>query len=135
MFTPSSFALLVEDLRRLGLQSLDIVDLTSLGGHEFFVTLGRSDTVENVPRLDRLHDIDRELLTGVLGIDAHANPLTSTVDQLTGQVQSLVGERDRALAEAERLANALDDAHSSTSWRATVPLRALSRALGRRRPT
>jgi hypothetical protein len=59
-FTPSSFRLLVHDLRDLGFISLQEVDFSSLGG-EFVVRLGRGESHATVDRIELMCEIDREL--------------------------------------------------------------------------
>jgi hypothetical protein len=66
-FTPSSFALIVEELRHLGYVNFRVEFLSSTIVHEFFVTLGRSVKGEysaellNERRLALLLETAREL--------------------------------------------------------------------------
>ena len=108
-FTPSSFSLLVQDLRDLGYHSLGEVDGAPALGFEFFVTLGRHESSH--PRHDRLELLQRvrsELATVAAG-DAVA-PAASEVESL---------RRELAAMRASRW------------WRATAPLRRLSGAVRR----
>jgi SAM-dependent methyltransferase len=110
-FTPASFALLIRDLRTLGYHDFDIVGGFDTAGFEFYVTLGRGTTTPADSSFDRaaaLLDIERELASVTVGA-------SNTVD----------ANGSRAV-EAE-----LADVYSSTSWRVTRPLRALSTMLRR----
>jgi hypothetical protein len=119
-FTPSSFALLVHDLRTLGYHGLTRVGGFDTEGFEFFVTLGPLVSPASEAPVDRaalLFEIEREL-TEV------AQPATDAdgVREPTGW------EMERAALLAT-----IDELRSSTSWRVTRPLRALSDVVRRRR--
>lgn len=60
-FTPSSFRLLIHDLRTLGLIELQEAAFFATKGCEFFVTLKRSAGLQAVDRLELLQSIQREL--------------------------------------------------------------------------
>lgn len=114
-FTPTSFELLITDLARMGHHGLGIVELTTAGGHEFFVTLAKDAPPREVDRLHLLRRIEGELAD--LG---PGGPLEN-YDPKAGN------------AQVERLQAELADLRASTSWRVTKPLRALGALLGRGR--
>lgn len=61
-FTPSSFRLLIHDLKQLGLISIAEVDFVNVMGSEFFVFLGINDSTHRVvDRMRLLHDVEKEL--------------------------------------------------------------------------
>jgi len=66
-FTPSSFALIIEEIGYLGTLGLQIADISETMGHEFFVTLKKSDGQKpdpaefNIRRLELLKSSMREL--------------------------------------------------------------------------
>lgn len=62
-FTPTSFALLIEDLAELARHGLEIVAMHDIGGFEFFVTLGRRQSPfrRSRSRLEALLKIEDEL--------------------------------------------------------------------------
>jgi len=116
VFTPSSFSLLMQDLRQLGYHSLVEVGGFETDGFEFFVTLAKADGQPPADRLQLMHKIELEqaMLWSPLGMDALVKDV-----------------HDARLRTAEQL---LEEMRASTSWRVTRPLRALSR-LVRRFPT
>lgn len=114
-FTPSSFELLIHDLGALGHHGLSVVEASTAGGHEFFVTLGRDVPARDLDRLELLRRIEVELADlGPGGPFDTANP------------QAVHEEVARLEAEIAAL-------RASTSWRVTRPLRALSVLLRRGR--
>jgi SAM-dependent methyltransferase len=60
-FVPSSFRLLIEDLRALGLIELRETGFFPSEGCEFFVALSRDGAGPGLGRLELMHAIDREL--------------------------------------------------------------------------
>ena len=115
MFTPSSFELLIHDLAALGHHGLGIVESSTAGGHEFFVTLGRDVPPREIDRLGLLLRIEAEL--------ADVGP-GGPFD--TAKPEAVHGEIRRLEAEVAAL-------RASTSWRMTRPLRAVAGLLGRGR--
>jgi hypothetical protein len=116
-FTPSSFALLVQDLRELGYHSLAEVDSAPTLGFEFFVTLGRRESPPRRDRLELLQQIRSELAL-VAEMDGLGPSLVAAereIDDLREALASARGELDRTL--------------SSRSWRATASLRRIAAIL------
>ena len=112
-FTPTSFELLIHDLALLGHHSLGVVELSTAGGHEFFVTLGRDVPAREIDRLALLRRVEVELAdVGPGGPFDSAKP------------EAVHEEIQRLNAEVAAL-------HASTSWRVTRPLRAVSSLLRR----
>ena len=92
-FTPTSFRLLVQDLRDLGYHHLAEVGWFDTAGNEFFITLARTDVApEREDRLAMLLKIDEELRSAV----EHVVPAAE-----------LQRAKEAAAAEAERLNAAL----------------------------
>lgn len=60
VFTPSSFRLIIEDLRALGLIGLGEVAFASTRGHEFYAVLGRGGAGPDIPRLELMMRADAE---------------------------------------------------------------------------
>ena len=58
-FTPSSFRLLLGDLRTLGLTIFDIKDSFDTAGCEFFVTLGKNPNVSCLERTNRMELLEK----------------------------------------------------------------------------
>lgn len=104
-FTPTSFELLIHDLALLGHHSLGVVESSTVGGHEFFVTLGRDAPAREIDRLELMRRVEAELA------DLGPGSTVDEVQRLTAEVAALRG---------------------STSWRVTRPLRAVSNLFSRR---
>ena len=68
-FTPSSFALIVQDLRELKLIRLGAIDSISSYGFEFYVTLKKDHVATPASRLVLLQACQRELAGAALGPD------------------------------------------------------------------
>jgi SAM-dependent methyltransferase len=120
-FTPSSFALLIQDLRVLGYHDLQPVPAGPPPlGFEFFVTLERAGTrPETVDRLALLRGAMAELAV------VHGAFLSPPLD-LARQLEQ---ERQARKATEEALARArqeVEDLRRSTSWKVTRPLRGAS---------
>jgi hypothetical protein len=112
-FTPSSFALLLHDLRVLGYHDLQPVpDGPPPLGFEFFVTLERATTPATADRLELLRDAMAELAV------VHDDFLPSSV---------LAAAQD-AVAQARQ---EVEDLRRSTSWKVTRPLRGASAVMRR----
>jgi predicted SAM-dependent methyltransferase len=120
-FTPSSFALLIQDLSTLGYHDLQQLPAGPPPlGFEFFVTLEKTGTR---PRMgDRL-----ELLRGAMAELAvvHNQFLPSPPDLVTDLERERQARRDaeEALAQARQ---EVEDLRRSSSWRVTRPLRGAS---------
>jgi len=114
-FTPTSFRLLLHDLRELGYHELTEVGAFDTDGFEFFVTLARTEAAP--PTDDRL--------TMLLRIQAE---LDSVVESSTQETDGgMAAELDRLRADLSACEQRLDVVLASRSWRVTRPLRALSR--------
>ena len=102
VFTPTSFALLVEDLAQLGHHDLVLEDVHSDDEYEFFVRLRKSSApfVRTLDRLEAELTIERELF-----------------------------EATEVAAENARLRAELDDIYASKSWAITTPIRGAMTAL------
>jgi hypothetical protein len=114
-FTPGSFRLLIDDLRRLGYHDMGIVGSFDTDGFEFYVTLGNGVGGVELERSQALLDIERELAAVATGPGAGGAHDDGSALQL----------RVRALEES------LLSMEASRSWRVTRPLRRLQ-ALRRR---
>ena len=141
-FTPSSFALLVQDLRELGYHSLAMVDSSPTLGFEFFVTLGRREAPAHYDRLELLQEIRREFAL-VSEVDAlgpvavqleaaltEANRSIAALEETISAASRLAALHEEALASLRR---ELDGVLSSRSWRMTAPVRRISGMLKSRR--
>lgn len=64
-FTPSSFHLILHDLKTLGLTELSVADQYSPGGSEFFFVLSRETTSNSVDRVKLLLETQKEVANGV----------------------------------------------------------------------
>ncbi|MEP6527340.1 MAG: hypothetical protein ABJA86_09260 [Nocardioidaceae bacterium] len=113
-FTPASFHLLLSDLAALGEHSFGVVQSFPTEGFEFFVTLEKGRPREHFDRIATLLDIEAELAAA----SAMCRPLT---DARASDSIDVLRQRNAALQA--RIA----DFESSTSWRATQPLRYASR--------
>ena len=110
IFTPTSFALLIEDLAELGYHTLTEVGSAPTWGFEFYVTLEKNGQQPSraLPRLERLRQIGDE--TAVVARDG------DLPDGRAVTKQTALENAQAALAEMK----------ASTSWRVTRPLRAAS---------
>ncbi len=105
-FTPSSFALLIQDLRELGYHSLVQIDSEPPIGFEFFVTLGHSD--KPAPARDRL-----ELLQQVrseLALVAERDGLGPKAVQLARDLETARREAEAASRDLEAARRDLETA-------------------------
>ena len=109
-FTPSSFRLLIHDLHALGYHNMQLVGWHDTEGYEFFATLGRVGADVPVDRLALIRETELELVSAAIG--------TTDIDGLASR-GALAAENESLKAEVAGL-------RSSTSWRVTKPLRALS---------
>jgi hypothetical protein len=112
IFTPTSFELLMHDLAALGHHGLGIVESSTAGGHEFFVTLGRDVPHREIDRVDLLRRVEIELSD--LG---PGGPLDVATPEAVHE-------------EIQRLQHEVAALRASTSWRVTRPLRAVAGLLG-----
>ena len=145
-FTPTSFRLLLGDLRELGYHGLAEVGSFDTDGFEFFITLARTKVPPAADdRLTMLHRIEQELCSAVESV-VPAAELHRCEEAAAEQVERLraasAAELRRSAevsaAEVERLRVALSECEatlngvlSSKSWRITGPLRAFSQVLRR----
>lgn len=107
-FTPTSFELLIADLRRLGQHSSGVLESFPTEGFEFFLTLGKNVPEPAEPdRLALLLKIERELH------DASSGPESDTA---TAQIAALA-------AHNHALEQRVDELYRSRSWRLTRPVR------------
>lgn len=71
-FTPSSFRLMMHDLRVLDYHSLEIIGSCGTDAFEFFTTLGKGEPPAEVDRMAMLLAIDDEMIAGLADrLDAH----------------------------------------------------------------
>ena len=115
VFTPSIFELIIRDLAFLGLVDLHILEIES-GDGEFFVHLRNSNN-EKMSE-DTFYRKRRELL-----LQAN-DELGSTSPRVRQIVEDALAAET---ARANRLQFEIDALRGSTSWKATVPLRAIRR--------
>jgi hypothetical protein len=154
-FTPSSFSLLVQDLRELGYHSLVELESEPPLGHEFFVTLGhRHPPPPRRDRLELLQEIRRELALvatldglGPSGVElevalgaAHsetaARPSSPSelADELASAQRDIDALRTLVAQREEDLVSARSDLNGvllSRSWQATRPIRRFASLLRR----
>ncbi len=116
VFTPSSFSLLLQDLRALGFHSLVEVGAFPTAGFEFFVTLARARPGPDRDRLELLLQTEAELGNSTSAAGGDERP------EGTADLRERLADAERRIAELT----------ASTSWRVTRPLRALGRRLRRR---
>ncbi len=154
-FTPSSFSLLIQDLRELGYHTLIELDSEPPLGHEFFVTLGHGEPP--FPHRDRLELMQRVRMELALaaeddGLGPRAEQLQQDLvvakseivalrAQLQGAPLALPADTGSAAvnrseieglsAELARVRRQLDGMLSSRSWRLTAPLRRLGSVVRR----
>jgi cyclophilin family peptidyl-prolyl cis-trans isomerase len=160
MFTPTSFRLLLQDLRDLGYVGLAEVGSFDTAGNEFFITLARTQvSPRKEDRLTMLLRIDEELRSAVEPV-VPAAQLQSAQDAAAAELESvrvtsaaeLQRHDDAAAAELEsvRVASAaelesvrvelsaceqtLTGVLKSMSWRITRPLRAVTHVMRRKSP-
>lgn len=154
-FTPSSFSLLIQDLRELGYHSLVELESEPPLGHEFFVTLGHAEAPwPHRDRLELLQQIRRELAQ--VAEDDGLGPKATQLEQELAAARSKIAELrarlsepnseperepPRPLASSEiddlradlvRTNRVLNGVLSSKSWRLTAPIRGLGALLRRR---
>lgn len=119
-FTPSSFELLLNDLRRLGQHSLGVLESFPTEGFEFFVTLGKD--VAEPPERDRiavLLRIEQELLQSSFSQDSSSGTTSSQIAALSAHNNSL---RQRNY----ELQGRIEELYMSRSWRLTRPVRGVA---------
>jgi hypothetical protein len=119
-FTPSSFALLIRDLRALGYHNLGEVGSNGTDGFEFFVTLAKD--VEPVPidRIEALLQIETEL--------AEPRDAVGQIEDHRDKPRSMMRLQRRAVQLRRKVAVV----RASRLWRATARLRAAGYALRHR---
>jgi SAM-dependent methyltransferase len=146
-FTPTSFRLLLQDLRDLGYHGLAEVGAFDTAGSEFFITLARTQVPP--PREDRLTmllRIDEELRSAVEPVvpaaelqsaqDAAAAELESvrvaSAAELQRHDEAAAAELEGLRAELSACQQTLTGALKSKPWRVTRTLRAVIHTLQRR---
>ena len=109
-FTPTSFELLMGDLRRLGQHSFGVLESFPTEGFEFFVTLGK-DIPEPIghDRVEVLLEIEKEL--------RDASWSSSSAGGTTSQQIAILSDHNGALQRR------IDELYRSRSWRLTRPVR------------
>lgn len=131
-FTPRSFELLMRDCRYLGLSSFDVVEVTPVNVHEFYVHLRSGvEKQSDASYLDRraglLHAVVLESASNALG-QVRRDEL-ARVQAEAERLRALVAETSRQLQHQQEMAGLLnariDGLESSTSWKITSPIRAL----------
>lgn len=140
VFTPASFHLLMNDLAVLGHHKLGTVTSADTVGFEFFVTLGKDAPILDVAdRLDALLQVEKEL--AAVSQAPVRNRMNALEAELAAAKSSAAAANDAVAQQHETVASmqalidaqltALSDLHSSTSWKLTRPVRAMSRLLRR----
>ena len=118
IFTPASLSLLIDDLGELGYHSMCEVGSAPTSGFEFYLTLAKSrrptSTASRIERLLRIQAEMNEWPRDSATIAASA--LERDKQDLEHTIRALEEELRRSQKYAEELT-------SSTSWRATAPLR------------
>jgi predicted SAM-dependent methyltransferase len=121
IFTPLSFAMLMQDLTRLSLLPFEVVEIEAVTP-EFFVILKSCDAGERIEdRLDALNSLAEKL---PYNIDDYVTPEFVLTDsrcplELNGPIKELHDLR----VENEHLRGELGRLKASASWRVTKPLR------------
>jgi 2-polyprenyl-3-methyl-5-hydroxy-6-metoxy-1,4-benzoquinol methylase len=133
-FTPSSFVLLLQDLRELGYHSLVQYDSEPPIGFEFFVTLGHADgPPQHLDRLQLMQQIRSELAAVAEqdGLGPRAVELQETLAAARRDLAASRGELESLRRELDGTRELLDGVVSSRSWQITRPLRRVASALRR----
>ena len=133
-FTPSSFALLLQDLRELGYHSLVQYESEPPIGFEFFVTLGHADgSPRHLDRLQLMQQIRAELAAVAEqdGLVPRAVELEEALAAAHRELDASRGDLESARREIDETRRLLDEVVSSRSWRITRPLRRVASALRR----
>ena len=140
-FTPSSFALLLQDLRELGYHSLVQYESEPPIGYEFFVTLGHAEGEPvHIDRLELMQQIRAELaaVAEQEGLVPRAIELAGDLaaarrdlEARQGELESTLRDLESARSELDETRELLDGAVSSRSWRITRPMRRVASALRR----
>lgn len=130
-FTPSSFRLLIQDLRELGYHELLEVGHDPTLGFEFFVSYSRSGTSRPEQRLSLLLQVEEEL-----SAPTERPVFSASNEERVAELAELLKMRERSVAGLEEQ---LAEVRASRSWRVTRPLRAAGSAVralspGRLRP-
>lgn len=98
-FTPSSFSLLIQDLRELGYHSLVELESEPPLGHEFFVTLGHAEAPwPHRDRLELLQQVRRELAQ--VAEDDGLGPKATQLEQELAAARSEIAELRARLSGA-----------------------------------
>lgn len=145
-FTPSSFTLLIHDLRFLGLCPLEIEETSEANGNEFYVHLrnrGYSPAGVNAQaHYERRQNLLRRISNEVAWNSPYGAALRKEKERLEPEISDAtiaregqyarISELERQLRGQEVRINELEsriaDLVTSSSWRITAPLRALSAA-------
>jgi hypothetical protein len=133
-FTPSSFSLLIQDLRELEYHKLVEVAGAPTMGFEFFATLGRPGPQS--PYRDRLELL--QMIRGEIAAVAQQDGLIRSDATIQDAPYRATEESARLRLSAAELQSATlairgerDALLASRSWKITAPLRALGRVLRR----
>jgi hypothetical protein len=109
-FTPTSFELLIGDLRRLGQHELGVLDSSPTEGFEFFVTLGKGVA----------EPADEDRIAVLLRIEQE---LQDPSGESAAQIARLSALHDELKAGNDELRGRIDELYRSRSWRLTRPVR------------
>lgn len=126
VFTPSSFELLLRDLRTLGYTKLSIVGQRPTSGCEFYVTLSAQTSDANGPtRKELFRRIEHELgAVSAFGDQCESDRAILELRVERDKLRRMLAKRDRKIQELKAEQESI---FNSRSWKATKPLRLVSR--------
>lgn len=127
-FTPTSFELLIADLRHIGQHSFGVLESFPTEGFEFFVTLGKG--IAEPAKYDRmavLLKIEQELHDPCGETAAQIARLSANNDELQRGKDDVERGKDELQRGKDELQRRLDELYLSRSWRLTRPVRAVGK--------